>query len=49
MNEKLKGLYVITDEYLTPTNTMFKQVESSLKGGAKIVQLRDKKIRLKIL
>ncbi len=40
---ELKGLYVITDDKLTPSNTLFSQVEKSLKGGASIVQLRDKK------
>lgn len=39
---KLKGLYVITDEKLTPYNKILKMVEEALKGGAKIVQLRDK-------
>lgn len=40
--QKLKGLYVITDDILTPDATLLEQVEESLKGGAKIVQLRDK-------
>jgi thiamine-phosphate pyrophosphorylase len=39
---KLKGLYVITDDNLTPDNSIYDQVEQSLKGGASIVQLRDK-------
>lgn len=39
---KLKGLYVITDDQLTPHKTVYEQVEQSLKGGASIVQLRDK-------
>lgn len=40
----LKGLYVITDERLTPyeENKIFTMVERALKGGAKLVQLRDK-------
>ena len=40
----LKGLYVITDEKLTPyeNGEIFKKVEEALQGGAKIVQLRDK-------
>ncbi len=42
----LKGLYVITDDVLTPSHTILAQVEESLKGGAKIVQLRDKKSSL---
>jgi thiamine-phosphate pyrophosphorylase len=40
--KSLKGLYVITDNKLTPNDTIIQNVESSLKGGAKIVQLRDK-------
>jgi thiamine-phosphate pyrophosphorylase len=43
MSVKLDGLYIITDDSLTPDETIFEQVENSLKGGAKIVQLRDKK------
>lgn len=39
---KLKGLYVITDENLTPYDKVFYMVEKALKGGASIVQLRDK-------
>lgn len=39
---KLQGLYVITDDVLTPPKTIMAQVEQALKGGAKIVQLRDK-------
>jgi thiamine-phosphate pyrophosphorylase len=42
MSLKLKGLYVITDDILTPRNSVFEKVEQSLKGGAGIVQLRDK-------
>lgn len=41
---KLSGLYVITDEKLTPyeKNQILEKVEAALKGGARIVQLRDK-------
>jgi len=41
---KLSGLYVITDEKLTPykNNEILEKVEEALKGGAKVVQLRDK-------
>lgn len=40
----LKGLYAITDERLTPYEgeKIFELVEGALKGGAKILQLRDK-------
>lgn len=39
----LNGLYVITDDILTPASTLLKQVKHALQGGAKIVQYRDKK------
>lgn len=44
--ERLRGLYVITDAVLTPSQTILKQVSQALKGGATIVQLRDKKSSL---
>jgi len=40
--EKLKGLYVITDDTLTPLPTLLQQTKEALAGGAKIVQFRDK-------
>lgn len=40
--QKLNGLYVITDDNLTPDKSIYEQVEKSLKGGASIIQLRDK-------
>lgn len=43
IENKLKGLYVITDDTLTPDETLLVQVEQALLGGASIVQLRDKK------
>jgi len=43
LRDKLRGLYVITDNKLTPNEDILQKVELSLKGGAKIVQLRDKK------
>lgn len=41
----LVGLYVITDPNLTPyeDDLILRKVTSALKGGAKLVQLRDKK------
>jgi thiamine-phosphate pyrophosphorylase len=41
---KLAGLYAITDERLTPyeEGKIFQLVEKVLKGGARVVQLRDK-------
>jgi thiamine-phosphate pyrophosphorylase len=38
----LKGLYAITDEHLTPDETIFSQVEESLRAGVNIIQYRDK-------
>jgi len=45
-SSKLNGLYIISDDILTPSHTIIQQVENALKGGAKIVQLRDKKSSL---
>jgi len=42
MFNKLKGIYAITDNNLTPNETILAQVEQALDGGAKIIQLRDK-------
>lgn len=43
MLNKLNGLYVITDNELTPNETILSDVENILKYGVKIIQLRDKK------
>ena len=42
MSLSLNGLYVITDEYLTPDETVHSYVEDALKAGASIVQYRNK-------
>ncbi len=42
MNFELNGLYAITDRKLIPENRFAKTVESAIKGGAKIIQLREK-------
>ena len=42
MSVKLNGLYVISDDTLTPKETILKQIEQALKAGVTIVQLRDK-------
>lgn len=39
---KLHGLYAITDINLTPYDYIERSVAEAIKGGAKIVQLRDK-------
>lgn len=49
MNKNLKGLYVITDDNLTPATTIIAQVKQSLDGGAKIVQLRDKTSSIEVI
>lgn len=38
----LKGLYVITDDLLTPKHKVLDMLKVALENGAKIVQLRDK-------
>lgn len=38
----LKGLYAITDESLTPKETILEQVERALEGGIALLQFRDK-------
>lgn len=39
----LRGLYVITDNRLTPHDQLLECVEQALRGGAAIVQYRDKR------
>lgn len=38
----MSGLYVVTDALATPAATMVSQVAAALRGGARIVQYRDK-------
>lgn len=38
----LRGLYAITDPVLTPPATLLHQAQSALRGGARILQYRDK-------
>jgi thiamine-phosphate pyrophosphorylase len=40
---RLKGLYAITDSVLCPSQRIVLQVEAALRGGAKIIQYRDKR------
>lgn len=42
MSNMLKGLYVITDEHLTPDEQVHSYVQEALKAGANIVQYRNK-------
>jgi thiamine-phosphate pyrophosphorylase len=51
-SEKLRGLYVITDTALIPDEQFSARVAAALRGGARIVQYRDKRdlpeLRLKL-
>lgn len=40
--KNLRGLYVLSDDILTPYETIFEQAKSALQSGATIFQLRDK-------
>lgn len=42
MKTGLRGLYVITDPVLTPSDQLEAKVAAALEGGARIVQYRDK-------
>ncbi len=42
MKTKLSGLYVITDKKLIDRDNFVQTVEKAIKGGARIVQLREK-------
>ena len=42
MRHNLKGLYVITDKKLIDRDSFIETVEKSIRGGARIVQLREK-------
>lgn len=42
MKQLLKGLYAITDEFLTPTQQIITQCTTALQAGVKILQFRDK-------
>jgi thiamine-phosphate pyrophosphorylase len=39
---QLKGIYAVTDDILTPLDTIEKNVEEALKAGVKIIQFRNK-------
>ena len=42
MKRMLKGLYVITDKKLIPRDRLAATVEEAIRGGASVVQLREK-------
>ena len=43
-NEKMLLLYAVTDQAWVGNQTLLEQIEDALKGGATIVQLREKKL-----
>ena len=43
-NEKMLLLYAVTDQAWVGKQTLLEQVEDALKGGATIIQLREKKL-----
>lgn len=40
--ELLKGIYVLSDALLTPTETILSQIERVLKAGVSVIQFREK-------
>jgi thiamine-phosphate pyrophosphorylase len=42
MEHNLKGLYVLTDDILTPQDTLIAQAKALLDAGVRVLQLRDK-------
>jgi thiamine-phosphate pyrophosphorylase len=42
MRSRLRGLYCLTDNRLTPEDVLLESVEQALRGGARIIQYRDK-------
>jgi len=42
MSNRLEGLYAITDEVLTPDETVVQQIKTALEAGVRIVQYRNK-------
>ena len=42
LNEKLQGLYIISDDSLTPKENLLNDIETVLRAGTSIIQLRDK-------
>lgn len=42
MLERLQGLYAITDEYLTPDESVVEQVKEAIEAGVDIIQYRNK-------
>jgi len=47
MNQSINGLYIITDKKLIPRENFTDKVEQAIRGGAKVVQLREKQVNTK--
>ena len=47
MKQLLNGLYIITDKKLIPRENFIENVEQAIRGGAKVVQLREKQVNIK--
>lgn len=42
--KRLNGLYVVTDSTLLPSDSFYRKVEQAIRGGARLVQYRDKSL-----
>jgi len=42
LNKKLQGLYIISDDSLTPKENLLNDIKTVLRAGTSIIQLRDK-------
>lgn len=47
MDHRINGLYIITDKKLIPRDNFTQKVEQAIRGGARIVQLREKQFNPK--
>ncbi len=47
MNQSINGLYIITDKKLIPRDNFTEKVEQAIRGGARVVQLREKQVNMK--
>lgn len=47
MKQLLYGLYIITDKKLIPRENFIEIVEQAIRGGARVVQLREKQVNVK--
>ena len=47
MNQHVNGLYIFTDKKLIPRENFVEIVEQAIRGGARVVQLREKQVNIK--